>query len=348
MRPTLKQIAERTNLSIPTVSEILNHKTRAYNSDTRTRVLEAARLMGYRPNESARSIKSGRFGAIALFQSSDERRNSLPGSLLYSIEEILSKNNLLLTLASVTDDQVTNEAFIPQILRILAVDGLVINYIAGFPERLVSLVHDHHIPYMWLNTKLRDDCVYPDDISAARMATEHLVGLGHRKIAFVDYTFGHHNASPVHYSRYDRAQGYTEIMEKAGLTPRDIREEKNIPMEERKAFSIRWLTGPTRPSAAITYNWETALPLVAAALSLGLKIPEDLSVITFHDHVANELGSPIDTMVLPQYEMGQLAVSRILEKIERPLMSFPAQTISLDFQKGWTTGPAPAVIRSVG
>ncbi|MEI9997920.1 MAG: LacI family DNA-binding transcriptional regulator [Verrucomicrobiota bacterium] len=347
MRPTLKQIAERTNLSIPTVSEILNNKKRLYNSETRTRVLEVARQMGYRPNESARSIQSGRFGAIALLQSSDEKRNSLPGSLLYSIEETLSEHHLLLTLASVKDEQLADETFVPQILRILAVDGLVINYIAGFPQRLVSLMHDYRIPFMWLNVKLGDDCVYPDDINAARTATEHLLSLGHTKIALVDYTFGHNYTNAIHYSRYDRAQGYGEAMARAGLPTWDIRDEKNIPLEERRAFSVRWLKDPVRPTAALTYNWETALPLFAAALSIGLRIPEDFSVITFHDRVANDLGSPIDTMVLPQHEMGRLAVTRILEKIEDPLKSYPPQAIPLDFQKGWTTGPAPKTIRPV-
>jgi LacI family transcriptional regulator len=333
MRPTLKQIAERTNLSIPTVSEILNNKKRLYNSDTRTRVFEVAKEMGYRPNESARSIQSGRFGAIALFQSSDERRNSLPGSLLYSIEEILSKNNLLLTLASVTDNQLADETFIPQILRILAVDGLVINYIAGFPERLVSMVHD---------------CVYPNDVAAARTATDHLVRLGHQKIAFVDYTFGREYSNPVHYSRYDRSQGYTEIMERAGLQPWDLRDQFDIRMENRMAFSLQWLRAPVRPTAVIAYNWETAIPLVAAALSLGLRVPEDLSVIAFHDHVANELGRNIDTMVLPQFEMGRLAITRILEKIEDPSLIFPPKSVALEFQKGWSTGPVPTTIRSIG
>lgn len=348
MPVTLKQIAEDTRLSIPTVSEILNNKKRLYNSETRTRVLAAAQRLGYRPNESARSIKSGRFGAIALFQSSDARRSNLPGSLLRSIDEILSRNNMLLTLNSVTEKQVADESYIPQILRILAVDGLVINYIAGFPERLISLVHHHHIPSMWINTKLDDDCVYPDDFSATHLATEHLLNLGHKKIAFVDYVFGHRNTNPIHYSRYDRFDAYCKVMKSAGLSAWDIRDENEVPMEIRKAFSIGWLSKEERPTAVITYNWETALPLVTAAYSLGLRVPEDLSVITFHDHVTNELGTCIDTMVIPQPEMARLAVTRVLEKIENPLKAFAPQAVALDFQKGWTTAPPPSTIRPIG
>jgi LacI family transcriptional regulator len=307
------------------------------------RVFAMARQLGYRPNRYARSIKSGRFGAIALLQSLHERRSYLPNSLLNSIGKILNEKDLLLTLASVTDEQLADPTFIPHILRILSVDGLLINYNAGFPERLIDLVRRYHIPSVWINAKPGTDCLYPDDISAVSQATDYLLGLGHQKIAFIDYNYGYCNDIPVHYSNYDRCFGYGQAMQRAGLAPWEIRGETSLPMPDRCEFSLHWLALPMRPSAVITYTWETALPVVLAARSLGLRIPEDLSIITFNDHVTDELGLRIDTMVLPEARIGQQAIGWLLEKIEDPSKLFPAEAVELDFHKGWTTAPpAPA------
>lgn len=348
MPATLKQVAEHTNLSIPTVSEILNHKNRLYRSETRERVLEAARQLGYRPNVSARSIKSGRFDAVALLQSSQRVRNYLPNTLLNTISEALSEKDLLFTLASVSDEQLADPAFVPQILRILSVDGLLINYNAGFPERLNNLVHRHRIPSVWINAKPGEDCIYPNDHAAAKTATEYLINLGHRNIMFVDYRYGFHNNVPVHYSNYDRWYGYSEAMENAGLAPGEIRGEGEIPMAERCEFSRRWLVSSTRPTAILTYTEQTALPVLHAACLMGLEIPRDLSIITFNDHVTDEAGIPMDTMVLPEAQMGSQAVKWLLEKIEEPGKVFPATAVTLDFKTGWTTASAPAEVRKGG
>lgn len=347
MPVTLKQVAEHTQLSIPTVSEILNNKSnRLYRSETRSRVLAMARQLGYRPNGNARSIKSGRFGSIALLQSSMEHRSYLPNSLLNSICQVLNEKELLLTLASVSDEQLADQNFIPQILRILSVDGLLINYNAGFPERLIDLVRRYRIPSVWINAKPGTDCFYPDDVTASRVATEYLLELGHREIAFVDYSYGYRNETPVHYSDYDRCFGYAQAMQSAGLAPWEIRAETSLPMQNRYEFSLQWLALPKRPSAVIVYTSANALPIALAARTLGLQIPRDLSMITFNDHVTDELGMLVDTMVLPEAQMGRQAVHCLLEKVEDPNKVFPATAVALDFQKGWTTAPpAPSALR---
>jgi LacI family transcriptional regulator len=347
MAATLKQVAEHTQLSIPTVSEILNNKSnRLYRSETRTRVFAMARQLGYRPNGYARSMRSGRFGAIALLQSSLERRSFLPNSLLDSIGRELDEKDLRLTLASVSDEQLADQTFIPHILRTLSVDGLLINYNTGFPERLIDLVRRYRVPSIWINAKPGADCIYPDDVNAARQATQYLLELGHRDIAFVNYNYGHHNDIPVHYSDYDRVFGYAQAIQGAGLAPWEIRGENFLEPHERFAFSLQWLTLPKRPSAVITYTWENALPVVLAARSIGLRVPEDLSVVTFNDHITDELGMRIDTMVLPEAQMGRRAVDWLLEKIEDPSRIFPAEAIGLNFEKGWTTAPPAPVTAS--
>jgi LacI family transcriptional regulator len=340
MAATLKQVADYTQLSIPTVSEILNNKSRFYKAETRQRVMEAARNLGYRPNSSARSMRSGRFGSIAILQSYSAKRNYLPSSLLNSIEAALSERNLLLLLGRVSDEQLKNQDTVPQLLKIWSADGLLINYIAGYPERMMELISHHHIPAMWLNSKHGSNCIYPEDEGAAFEATQHLIGLGHTQIAFVNYNFGDKEVIPVHYSSVDRYKGYSEAMDRARLLGENIRPEgTSLPMAERLEYSLRWLSRPERPTAVVAYNMEVVQPVLFAAKSLGMKIPGDLSVITFDDHVCDSLGTPIDTMILPEEEMGRYAVERLLEKIETPQLNFPPLTIPLKKAVGWTTAP---------
>src|SRR6185369_16509410 len=87
MPVTIKEIAERSGLSIPTVSQVLNNKGHRYRSETCNRVLKAVRELGYRPNSSARAMRMGRFNCVALLLSTESYRSFLPNELLRGIHD---------------------------------------------------------------------------------------------------------------------------------------------------------------------------------------------------------------------------------------------------------------------
>ena len=68
--------------------------------------------------------------------------------------------------------------------KIRMADGMIVNYTHEIPQAMLDLVHAHHAPAVWINVKLAKDCVFPDDVNAARSVTEELIQLGHRRIAF--------------------------------------------------------------------------------------------------------------------------------------------------------------------
>ncbi|MDR0533228.1 MAG: LacI family transcriptional regulator [Verrucomicrobiales bacterium] len=340
MSATLKQLAEYTSLSIATVSEILNHKKRPYNEETRQRVFDAARQLGYRPNASARSIKWGKFSTIALLQSTIHTRNSLPSTLLHSIEEELAGREQLLLLGSVTDEQLQGQDSIPRILRTWAADGLLINYLSGYPQQLEEFVSRQNFPSVWINSKHGQDCIYPDDMAGAALATEYLIGLGHRNIAFVNYNFGRFS-SPVHYSSLDRFSGFRQVMARERLMAVGISDDDTIPLSERLEYSKRWLSAPNRPTAVLCYAKETSIPVYIAACCLGLEVPGDLSIIHFDDSLTDIHGTKMDTLILPEQEIGRLAVEELMKKIQNPSYNFPARALMSKLVTGWTTGLAP-------
>ncbi|MDX1931702.1 MAG: LacI family DNA-binding transcriptional regulator [Capsulimonadales bacterium] len=342
MRATIKQIAEKTGLSVPTVSRILSDKGAAHQESTRERVLAAARELGYRPNSSARAMRRGRFDTITLLRSAtDAARSQLPAELLAGIQEALHRAEIRLSIASLPDPQLTDPGFMPIILREWASDGLLINYNAAIPNELIRLIAEYSIPAIWINSRHSADCIFPDDEAAAADATRHLITLGHRRIAYVDFQ------ESGHYSAAERRNGYEAAMAEAGLSPRKIVGQYiperlgTVPSEVDERFGGDW------PTALLTYGAHTMRPILIAALARGRRIPEDLSVIDITAHNRETISVPVDSMVLPQLEIGRRAVEMLLDKIADG-RSFAPCPIPFGRSFGATSGPPPERVSSVG
>lgn len=335
---TTYDIAQKAGVSQATVSFVLNKRDTAVriSEKTRDRVLQAANELGYRRNGSAQALSSGRFNAAALLTSTQAYHSYLPQGLMQGIHDELAVHNMHLTLAMLSDDQLTDGEFVPKILREWLADGLLIDYNQQIPQRLVELVTGHNLPAVWINTKQEADCVFPDDFGAAKRATEHLLTLGHRKIAWVDFSHGTESKC-AHYSAHDRFEGYGATMDAAGCKPQDWRGKTGVAEAERVEFSRQILSQPERPTAILAYGY--ALPLMVAALSLGLQVPQDLSVMLFGDATLNFVGTPISSMTEPNAEVGRLAVRMLREKIAAPKQVLAPQSVPFTLSEGATCAP---------
>jgi LacI family transcriptional regulator len=338
---TAKHIAERTGLSLPTVWQVLGDKGHRYSASTRERVLTAAREMGYRPNASAKAISTGRFGAAALLLSTDSGNSYLPESLLGGIHDALAARNLHMTLAKAPDDALTRTGFVPKILREWMVDGLLINNYGAMPAPFLCALRKHGLPSVWINAKHDADCVHPEDVTVGRIATEYLLALGHSRIAYVSHTTDH-------YSDADRETGYRAAMAGAGLTPRKIicdlnnhRVASRPALPDWIASSDCWLKGQDRPTALIVYAEYIAVPVLHAAALVGLRIPDDLSIVVVAPNPVNDTAFPLTTVLLPEYAIGGAAVEMLLAKIEEPAVPLPRRALAPGFQKGISCGQPP-------
>jgi DNA-binding LacI/PurR family transcriptional regulator len=228
-----------------------------------------------------------------------------------------------LTVSRLTDEELTRGDFLPKVLRESMADGMIVNYTHDIPTEMLGLIHAHHAPAVWLNAKLGEDCVYPDDVGAARTATEHLIKLGHRKIAFlhlISSIFGEtfqQAKAKFHYSVLDRAQGYASVMLDAGLTPRIVSHDRFV--ETGHIETCRdLLSGIDRPTAVLVYSDRDVSALMCAAAELRLMIPRDLSVLVFHPGDEWIAGRHISVVDLPTREMGRHAVAMLMRKLEFP------------------------------
>lgn len=338
MAVTLKQIAERCEVSIRTVSCILNGDPSAFSAATRERVLEAARVLRYRPNASARAVRSGRFGAVAVVQAAHSYTH-LPELVLRGMHEALAQRGQHLVFSIVPEERLVDPVGLPKALGALMVDGFLLNWSLPVPRALVRLLREYAIPGVWINHDVARDAVRPDDLLAGELLSRHLTGLGHRRLAWVDYRYRH--IEQRHISREQRYQGFRRAASAVGATVELIAPDVLVPVEERTAHAEGWLRGPERPTAVAGYS-EVDLGAVAhAALRLGLAFPRDVSFAGIGEQQQTLLGLPIATAVPRWPQLGARAVEMLLARIEAPATALPSVVIGADLLAGPGTVAAP-------
>jgi len=335
---TLKDIAVAANVSVATASHILGTRGHNFRQETRDRVCGAAKSLGYRANASAKAMRSGRFNCYSLLLSMDPLNSGLFLPMINGISYAMEEDGIRMMISRVSDEHLADPDYVPTLLRECASDGLLVIYNVSVPDGLKTLMSRCGIPAIWLNSRQDSDCIYPDERDAGIRATEKLLELGHTDIAYLDYTFGS-DYPHIHFHLAERYLGYEIAMRTAGLTPRRLDDVSGLPRNKRIAHSAAWLTSSAKPSAVVTRAATTAWPILHAAASLGIKVPEQLSVITFSERVRNDTGVQIDAMLVPMFEMGRPAVDALTKKIANPSLRLPAVQLPMKYQAGETCAP---------
>ncbi len=345
---TLRQVADKAGLSLPTVSHVLGGRAASYSPQTRQRVIDAAMELGYRANSAARATRTGRVGSIDLWLSTVEGTSRLPSLLMIGIHDALIERDMQLTISRIPHERMEDDTYLPRVLRQHSAEGVLINYTHKVLGRFPDLLRRHRVPAIWLNIKRDCDCVYPNEHDGYFKATEHLLQLGHRRIAFLILYKG------GHFSEVDRAAGYESAMRQAGLTPMvaninahiGSEYERNPLADDRVELVMQWLSQPQRPTAVLCYSVSEVNVLMQAAGRLGLRVPADLSLIGLFDLPLNAIGVPATTLVLPVQEMGRLGVERLMSKIRHPSKPLTPAVVNLQLVEGRTTGPVSSVSSS--
>lgn len=341
MRPTMSQIAKDLGISRAAVSYALRDKP-GITADLRRRVRERAEQLNYQPNAAAVATVRGRFGNVGLLTSSRQFRSHVPLELLYGLWSVLDENHLRLMFAQLPDEKLISEGFTPRILQELTVDGLLINYTDHVPERMVELLAKRNTPAIWLNSPRDQDSICPDDHLAGRLATEYLIELGHRDVAYVDFTHGYSDFAQAHYSIADRQRGYEDAMRDAGLRSRVVREDQGIDFSDRLSYSQAWLSQPGRPTAVVSYDVTSVSPILIAAERLGLTCPNDFSLIGLTQPRHTSHGHLCTTVPEPWYELGRAGVEALLSKFENANQPLAPVRIRPALAAGDTVGPPPS------
>ncbi len=269
-------------------------------------------------------------------------RSSLPPKLLGGIQDALAEKQLNLSIVRLSDNELTKPGRLPRVLAETSSDGLLIDYTHNIPEPMLAFLQKDKAPAVWLNTKQSDSCVYPDDYNAGVQLTEHLLELGHRRIAFINAT-GDLYARNEHYSCEDRRDGYLQVMCDAGLKPVvnrvAVHERHPGPVRYQQARALLSLPETDRPTAIIGYGPSDLVTYAYAAAQLGLQMPRDLSLACFDNRQQAPLGQTLTTMLIPEPEVGREGVEMLLEVINQPAESAACRAVPMSLVVGESASP---------
>lgn len=303
-RATIRDVAARAGVNPSTVSRVLNDQpTFQVSEDVRRRVLAAADSLGYAPSRFARALRTRRSYMLGLVVPNVS--DPFFARMFMGAAQEAEREGYILVL--------TDESGLEQAARHASeLDGLLIAT-ARRDDPFLARVADHQTPFVLVNRR-SDGRAYAtvrsDDVAGARQAVDHLVALGHRRI-------GHLAGNEEFSTAFDRRQGYLDGMAANGLAvERGWIQAAGFTPEEgaRAADSLFALPPAKRPTALVAVNDLTAVGLLQRALELGIRTPDDLSIVGFDDVLLARFCHPaLTTVVVAAEEIGRRAVRRLLD-----------------------------------
>jgi LacI family transcriptional regulator, galactose operon repressor len=299
---------------VGTVSNVLN-RPETVGAATRERVLAAIAELGFVRNESARHLRAGSSRTIGLVVL--DVANPFFTDVARAVEDVASEHGLSVLLCN-SDDQPEKESAYLDLLTEQRVQGVVITPTATLSPRL-DAVRRRGVPLVLLDRRAPgpDQCaVAVDDVLGGRLAAEHLIERGHRRIAFV----GGSSALPQVQERYDgvlaavrEACGDDDaltVLSPAGLTVSGGREA---------AGRIVGMPAGRRPTAVVCANDLLALGMLQELVRHGFDVPGDLALVGYDDiEFAAAAAVPLTSVRKPRAEIGRLAAELLLEEASDP------------------------------
>ncbi len=310
-------VARLAGVSRTTVSFVLNNSPgKRISEKTRQRVLEAAKELGYKPNEHARDLANTRHYSIGVFicHSLSFFSDAYIPKVIEGISQTLNKYRFRLILQPLKIDQ-SNYL---DIAREDSLDGVIFINIHDNDTGFGSLI-ESGFPFVVIGT-LDDKRVVQVDIdnkNSAKEAVSYLIRLGHKRIGMISH------ASTIYYAARERIRGYREAMEDAGL-----KIEKNLIKigdfsEESGYRAMKELLegegkGPGKISAVFAGNDVIAYGAIKAIKDSNLRIPDDISIVGFDDdYLSRYLNPPLTTITLPASGLGSEAARLLIQMISK-------------------------------
>src|SRR4051812_45489159 len=339
-RPTISDVARQTGVSKATVSAVLNDSA-GVGIDTRDRVLAAIDLLNYRPTQQSGGRAATRYRSIALVIK--EHDNPYYDEVTAGVRAYAETQGYMLFVVS-SEGSYSSEKRAVELLREKGVDGLIA---APVMDEHADLSHffelkRRNFPFVFLEQVrgVPASLVDLENVGASQKAVEHLFALGHRRVA--------HFAGPA-YSAHsqERVDGVHRAYSSSHLVfaPEDIVPAGAHFEDGRRAghelFESRdksdW------PTAITCYNDLVAMGLCKALSELGIRCPEDISVVGFDDiKFCENFTVPLTTVRVPKFEMGNVAAQMLIRHIESKQSVMPKK-VYLDAKlivRGSTAPPA--------
>lgn len=308
---TIRDVAEAAQVSISTVSHVIN-ETRYVRPETRDRVLQAMDQLNYRRNRLASSLRNRKTQTIGVLLPNSA--NPYFAEVLLGIESKCYLNEYNIIMGNAIDNPDRELRYL-NVLLSRQVEGILL-ISAGDLEKSIDLLNKYEMPVVMVDRATErptTDQIYTDNPGGGRLATEYLISLGHHRIACI-------TGPSVVTPSAERIQGYRDALAAANIPiVDDYIIGGDFQHEGGFAAAQALMALPTPPTAIFACNDLMAVGAIAAVQSSGRRVPDDVSVVGYDDiSLASYTNPRLTTIHQPAQEVGQLAVERLLQRINNP------------------------------
>ena len=312
----MQTVADAVGVSRMTVSNAFSRPDQL-SSELRERILEAADKLGYvGPDPAARALARGRTGSIGLLltdELAEAFQDAVATEFMSAVATALTHEGMALTLLTSGDAVGAPSGHVPA--RDVAMDGAIV-YICDPASPDIAWLERRSVPVVSVDRDPTPNApsVNVDDRGGARAAAQHLVDLGHTRIGILtlDKTFEVDGVPKPNTPARERMLGWTDVLDAAGIEPL-VRAPRYRSWLSVEADARAMLDRPDRPTAILCFSDLIAVQTIQVAQSLGLRVPEDLSVVGFDDsRRATESRPQLTTVHQEVASKGQEAVRALM------------------------------------
>lgn len=299
----IKAVANQAKVSTATVSRVLNGNPRC-SEETRRKVQQAAKELGYHPNSIAKSLRIQRAGTIITVL--NDIRNPVFSDMIKGMEDVAYRSDYSLLIGNTDNSQEREDRYLHDFLSRKA-DGIILVTPRVSEERILAL--REMMPVVLINDPRRMaevPVIGIDDYAAMREITQHMLLLGHRRFAFI----GGDDMAGI---ARRRRQAFLDCMQAQGIQDTPMLSTGVTMQHGMDALSILLAQGGALPSAIVCYNDEVAIGVMHCAREHGIAIPDALSVCGFDDISTAQIVYPsLTTVHQPTYQIGEMAATVLL------------------------------------
>ena len=303
---TLRDVAEAAGVSTATVSLVVNKKKDArIGEETRRRVNDAIRALGYRPNAMAKTLVSGTSRFIGLV-ADGVATTPFAGQIIHGAQDEAWKHGYALLIANTEGNRELEQDAIGMMLEYKVRGILYSTWFHRQTQVPASLREADFVLVNCFSDEPDTRAVVPDEVQGGRSATEILLRHGHTRIAFINATI----PAPA---KDGRLLGYREALEAAGI-PFDPELVLEAYPDQEGGYGATAELLKRHTTAVYCYNDRMAMGLYDGLREHGLSIPDDIAVVGFDNQevIAAHLRPPLSTVSLPHYELGAAGVRMLL------------------------------------
>jgi len=311
MTITIKDIAKEANVSITTVSRVINNIDEGVGKDTKEKILKIMKKLDYRPNGIARGLVTKKTNSLGLIL--PDITNPFFPDLVRGVEDTAHIYGYNIILCN-TDDDIAKEKTYIEVLKEKCIDGIVYTSTIQSDYNNVNTLLKYDIPFVMLD-RLIDvkgvPHIYDDGESGMYETIRYLIKNNHKRIAYI-------SGPMTNYPAIQRYKGFKRALDEAGLRPdEDLILEGNFKMSGGFKCMTEIINKKKEFTAVACANDLMAVGALECLRGNSLRVPDDISVTGYDDiYVANVMTPKLTTVAQPTYDMGCMSARMLIKLIE--------------------------------